>query len=104
MYYVIVCLLVLPFLGCTKKIDLEVIENEEIKIEFYKISEITTIHDFVDITNKRWDKTERLCEANAGSINNIYITGDSIILKTSVTAFMYDLAAIKFGYKIVVEK
>jgi hypothetical protein len=37
-----------------KKLNLQIIENEDVKIEWYDISEITTIHEFVDITNKRW--------------------------------------------------
>ena len=103
-HYILILLFVLQLIACNRKLDLNVIENKEIKIEYYKISEITTIHDFVDITNKRWNKTERICEANAGSIDSIFIRNDSIILQASITALMYDLAALKFGYKIIVEK
>lgn len=84
-----------------KKLDLEVIfENRNIKLERYTISEITSSHEFIDITNKRWNKTERIYEANGGSINYILVRHDSIIIK-AWDKFAYDLAAIKFGYKIV---
>lgn len=101
---IIILLLSLHIVACDRKLDMKVIENEEIRIEHYTISEITTIHEFVDITNKRWDKTERICEANYGSIDSIFIKGDSIMIQSSITSHMYDLAAIKFGYYIVVLK
>ena len=97
-------ILSLIILSCTKKLDLRVIENNDIKIEQYEISEITTSHDFIDVTNKRWDKTERIFEANGGSIDSVFIRHDSIIIQTSINAFMYDLAALKFGYKIIVKR
>lgn len=93
---------ILPIASCTKKLNLKVIENDVVKIEHYDISEIATMHEFVDITNKRWNRTERICEANSDSIDSLFITGDSIVLKTSPSALMYDLAALKFGYKIIV--
>jgi len=34
-----------------KKLNLQTIENKDIKIEWYDISKITTIHEFDDITN-----------------------------------------------------
>lgn len=91
-------------ISCTKKLDLKIIEDDVIKIEKYEISEITTIHEFIDITNKRWNKTERICEANQGSIDKIFLRNDSIIIKTTINALFYDLSAIKFGHKIILEK
>ncbi len=88
-----------------KKIDLTIIENDDIKIEKYKISEITTIHEFLDLTNKRWTKTERIYEGNTESIDSVYIKNDTIILITKYDEpTIYDLSAIKFGYKIKVQK
>jgi len=94
----------LLILSCRNKLDVTIIENNEIKIERYVISEITSMHEFADITNKRWDKTDRLCEANSGSIESIIIRDDSIIIKRSINSLFYDLAALKFGYKVVIEK
>ena len=85
-----------------KKLDLIKVENEEVLVEKYRISEITTIHQFIDITNKRWSKTERIMEANDDSIDNVFIRQDTLFLqKTSSKPMIYDLASIKFGYKIV---
>lgn len=97
-------LLLIMILSCNQKLDHKVIENKDIKIEHYQTSEITTIHEFVDITNKRWGKTERICEANSGSIDSIFIKDDSIIIRTSVNAFFYDLAALKYGYSVIIAK
>ena len=88
-------------LGSTK-LDLKTIENEEILVENYIISEITTTHQFIDITNKRWSKNERILEANHGSVDSIFIKQDTLFLrKTSTQPTIYDLASIKFGYKII---
>jgi hypothetical protein len=85
-----------------KKLNLVTIENEEILVEKYRISEITTIHQFIDMTNKRWSKTERILEANEGSIDSVFIKQDTLFLqKTSSEPIIYDLASIKFGYKII---
>lgn len=88
-----------------KKLDLKIIENEEIKIEHYNISEITTIHEFLDLTEKRCNNTERIYEGNTESIDSVYIKNDTIYLTTKYDKpIIYDLAAIKFGYQIKVIK
>jgi hypothetical protein len=85
-----------------KKLDLMTIENEEILVENYRISETTTIHQFIDITNKRWKKVERILEANENSVDSVFIKQDSLFLRTtSKQPIIYDLASIKFGYKII---
>lgn len=85
-----------------KKLNLKKIENEKVLIEYYRISEITSIHQFIDMTNKRWSKVERILEANEGSIDSVFIRQDTLFLrKTSDHPIIYDLAAIKFGYKII---
>jgi hypothetical protein len=85
-----------------KKLDLEVVENEDILLEKYRVSEITTIHQFIDITNKRWNKTERILESNDGSIDSVFIKGDTLfLLKTESEPIIYELASIKFGYKVI---
>jgi hypothetical protein len=85
-----------------KKLGLTTIENKEILVENYRISEITTIHQFIDITNKRWNKKERLFEGNDGTIDSIFMNHDTIYLRSIYKdPTVYDLAAIKFGYKII---
>jgi hypothetical protein len=94
------------FTSCfDKKLGLIIIENEKIKIEQYKVSEITTIHEFLDLTNKRWNNVERIYEGNIESIDSVYIENDTIFLTTKYdNPVIYDLAAIKFGYRIKVRK
>ena len=85
-----------------KKLNLVRIENKEILLEKYRISEISTVHQFIDITNKRWNRTERILEANDGSIDSVFIKQDTLFLqKISNEPIIYDLASIKFGYKII---
>ncbi|WP_298223872.1 hypothetical protein [Flavobacterium sp.] len=81
----------------------KVTENNDIKIERYTISTITSGHRFCDITNKRWSKTDRIYEADWGAgIDSLYIKNDSIIIMADIeNAVIYDLAAKKFGYQIV---
>jgi hypothetical protein len=87
-----------------KKLNLKIIENEEIKIEVYDISNITSIHQFADITNKRWNKSERIFEGNSNTIEKIKIKNDTIYIMTKqLEPIIYDLAAIKFSYKVVIE-
>lgn len=84
-----------------KKLNLKVIENQSIKIEQYDISEITTVHEFIDITNKRWNIVERIYEGNTESIDHVFVRNDTIFLTTQYdNPIIYDLSAIKFGYKI----
>ena len=85
-----------------KKLDLTTIENADILVEKYRISEITTIHQIIEITHKRWDKGERILEANDGSVDSIFIRQDTLYLqKISKQPIIYDLASIKFGYNII---
>lgn len=88
-----------------KKLGLKIIENKEIKIEQYFISEITSSHEFLDLTSKRWNEVERIYEGNTESIDSVFIKNDTIFLTTKYdNPMIYDLAAIKFGYKIIVVK
>ena len=85
-----------------KKLDLITVENEQVFVENYRISEITTIHQFIDITNKKWNKVERILEANDGSIDSVFLMHDTLfLLKSSDKPTIYDLASIKFGHKII---
>ena len=99
-----IILVLLVFSACDKKLRLHAIENDKILLEQYEISTITTVHQYCDITNKRWNKTERIFEANQGDITSVEIKNDSIILETDLqNNVIYDLAAIKFGYKIILK-
>lgn len=92
--------------SCTKKLELKVIENEEIKIEYYRVSEISNGCTHIDLTNKRWDTTELILRANSEVIDSVYIKQDSIIITSKYDdplPLIYDLTAIKYGYKIAVK-
>ena len=85
-----------------KKLSLKTIENDDVLVEMFDISEITTVHQFIDITNKRWNKQERILEANQNTVDSIFIKQDTLFLQlTSNDPMIYDLAALKFGYKVV---
>lgn len=86
------------------QLNIQIVENENIRIEKYNISEISNIHQFIDLTNKRWNKKERLLEADSDTIDSIYIKNDTIYLVTNEKKpIIYDLAAIKFGYFIKIK-
>ena len=90
--------------SCLKKLDLQIIEDKSIMLERYTTSTITTMHEHIDITNKRWHRTEKIYEGNTGQLINVLLQNDSIILQTySPTPVIYDLAAIKYGYRIVLQ-
>lgn len=91
------------FSSCDEKLKIKVTENKDIKIERYTISTISSGHRFCDITNKRWNKTERIYEADwVAGTDSLYIKNDSIFIEADIeNSVIYDLAAIKFGYKIV---
>ncbi|MFN8325752.1 MAG: hypothetical protein U0T80_08360 [Flavobacteriaceae bacterium] len=101
--YIPLVIILILFSSCDEKLKIKITENKDIKIERYTISTITSGHRFCDITNKRWNKTERIYEADWGAgTDSLYIKNDSILIKADIeNAVIYDLAAIKFGYKIV---
>ena len=55
------------------------------------MSEITTLHDFVDI--ERWGWTKNIMEANTGGIYNVLIKDDTVTIKASNDLIIYDLVA-----------
>ena len=102
--FLMILFLTFLFSSCAdKKLDLKIIENDEITIEQYNVSTISTVHEFLDLTNKRWNMTERIYEGNTESIDSVFIKNDTIFLSSQYKERMiYDLSAIKFGYKIII--
>ena len=74
-----------------KKLDEKKISANDIIISWYRISAITTIHDFVDIT--RWGHTKNIMKANTDGIYEILIKGDTVIIRTTQDLLVYELAA-----------
>jgi len=100
-YLIVISINVLLLFSC-KKINLKTIENNEIKIEQFDISTITTSHVFLELTNKRWDKTETIYEGNSGTIDSVFIKKDTIFIVSNYSdRVIFDLSAKKFGYVIV---
>jgi len=85
-----------------KKLNLKTIKNDDILVETYDVSEISTIHQFIDMTNRRWSRVETILEANQSSIDCMFIRGDTLFLqKASSGVVIYDSASTKFGYSII---
>lgn len=98
-------LVAMMILSCSKKkLNTRVVENDEIKLEFYQISEISNIHEYIEITNKRWNKSEKIYEGESGQLVDFMIKHDTIFLDISTNSIIYDLSAIKFNYKIVLRE
>jgi len=78
--------------SCSRKhLDEKVFRSQDITVRWYRISEITTVHDFLDI--ERWGWKKNIMEANTGGIFGILINKDTITIKATSDLIIYDLAA-----------
>jgi hypothetical protein len=88
-------LLLITLTSCSsigdKHLDEKTFESGDIKVKWYRISNITNIHDFVDI--QRWGWTKTIMEANTGGIHDILIQGDTVIIQTTPNLLIYELTA-----------
>jgi hypothetical protein len=78
-----------------KPLDPKTFNSRDIKATWYKISRITTTHDYVDV--ERWGKKTKIMEANTGGIYDVQIKGDTIIIQTTRELLVYDLVAKTLG-------
>jgi hypothetical protein len=83
------------FTSCDKHLDIRTFKSKDITINWYRISTITTIHDYVDL--ERWGHTENILKANTNDLYDILIDGDTIMIQTLPSILIYDLATIKLG-------
>jgi hypothetical protein len=74
-----------------KHLEEKTFKNGDITVKWYRISEITSSHDFVDI--ERWGWTKTIMKANTDGIYDILITGDTITIQTMNDLLVYDLTA-----------
>jgi hypothetical protein len=74
-----------------KHLDEKTFTSGNITVKWYRISEITTIHDFIDI--ERWGWTKTIMKANTDGIHDILINGDTITIQTMPDLLTYDLTA-----------
>jgi hypothetical protein len=74
-----------------KHFDEKLYTSGDIKVRWYRISEITTIHDFIHI--ERWGWTKTIMKANTGGIHDILIKGDTITIQAMPDLLVYDLTS-----------
>lgn len=74
-----------------KHLNERTFKTGDITVKWYQISEITSIHDFVDIERFGWTKT--IMKANTDGICNILINGDTVIIQAQKNSLIYDLTA-----------
>jgi len=99
-----ILLLILTISSCTnKKLDLVTIEKDDVIIEKYTISLITSMHDYVDLTDKHSRETTTIYKANSDELIDVRVHNDTIFLHTKFDDMhYYELAAVKYGYTIKV--
>jgi len=81
-----------------KKLDEKVISSGDISISWYKVSTISSIHEYVDLS--RWKRTKNILETNGG-VREIQIKGDTIIIKTTPTIHLYEFVSKTLGCTII---
>jgi hypothetical protein len=84
-----------------KHLDERTFTNGDIKVIWYRISEISTIHDFVNIERK--GRTITIMKANTGGIHDILIRNDTVTIQTMPDLLVYDLKEIGFDYHIILD-
>ena len=87
-------LLLLIFLlsACEDKhLDNKMFTSKDITVDWYKISSISTIHDYIDI--KRWGYTKNILQSNTDGIYDVKINGDTITIQVLNDCLVYDLVA-----------
>jgi hypothetical protein len=90
----LIILIVIPFfISCDVHIDEKTYQSKDITVKWYKVSTITSGHDFIDL--ERWGYTDNIMKANIGGIYDVKIIGDTILIKTLPHIGIYDLVAKK---------
>lgn len=74
-----------------KHLDEKNFKNGDITVKWYHISEITSVHDFIDI--ERWSRKKTIMNANTGSIHDVLIKDDTITIQARKDLHIYDLTA-----------
>ena len=80
-------------ISCDKHLDEKVFKSKDITVKWYRVSEISSGHDFIDL--ERWGNTGNIMKANTGGIYDVKISGDTIIIKALPEIGIYDLVAKK---------
>ena len=84
--------IILIFIGCSRKhLDEKAFRSGDITVKWYRISEITTVHDFVDM--ERWGHHKNIMEANTSGVFDVLIDHDTVTIKANKGLVIYDLVA-----------
>jgi len=102
MKFICFILLLLSLISCDKKLDSISVDDKNIELEFYRISRITSSHDYIDLTLKSSNEKVNIYETNSYQIDSLFIRNDSIfIINKNDEPVIYNLINSKFDYKIV---
>jgi hypothetical protein len=93
----LICASLLLFVSCTRRIRELIFTNDDITVSKYEISEITTVHDFVEVRNG--SKTITVFEASSHGFADIVFKRDTIVIQY-LPIRPYKLLDSAFGYKI----
>src|SRR5271169_4540142 len=96
-------LLILFQLGsCTfKHLHEKTFTSGDITATWYEISDITNVHDFVDL--QRWGWTRTIVKTNTGDIQNILIDLDTVVIQVGRRAAIDELMAKTLGCYIRID-
>jgi len=97
---VLLSLLFSLFTSCSdKRLDLKTYNAGDITVSWYHISEISTVHDFIEIERRGHKKN--VMRANTGGIHNVLIHGDTVIIQTIPQLKVYELVTRAFDCVII---
>ena len=62
-FKIVLTFCLIMFISCDKHLDEKVLKSKDITIKWYRKSEITSVHEFIDL--ERWGYTDNILEANS---------------------------------------
>ena len=83
-----------------ERLDETVVHGAGIDVHWWTTSTITTIHEHVEVVKD--GEVRKISELNAGGIDSIGISGDSIVVYSGGGLF-YQLEDTAFGYRVVLD-
>lgn len=90
-------LLLISFASCDKRLNEVTVKNNDIEVTKYEISEISTVHDFIEV--KKGNSAMKVMEANSNGFADIIISHDTIVIQY-LPNVVYYIADKAFDYKI----
>jgi hypothetical protein len=74
-----------------RHLDERTFTSGDITVKWYRTSDITTIHDFIEVERWGWKRT--LMEANTDGIYDVLINRDTVRIQITKGTLVYTLAA-----------